>query len=185
MAKAVLFDLDGVLVDTYDLWFHLINTVARRLGCPPVPAEVYRPTFGQGLEADIDRFYPGFTVDQIRAQYDLYYDAHLVHLKAIEGAAAALRSIALPKAVITNSPTGAARLALRKVNLEGYFQTVVGSDQVAASKPAPDEVFEACRRLGVTPAEALVVGDSRFDEGAAKAAGAPFVWFRSFAELKI
>ena len=48
-----------------------------------------------------------------------------------------------------------------------------------------DGILEACRRLGVRPEETIMVGDSRFDEGAAKAAGTGFRWFTSFAELKL
>jgi HAD superfamily hydrolase (TIGR01509 family) len=185
MAKAVLFDLDGVLVDTYEVWFYLLNDVARRLGYPEVTRDVYKTSWGQGMEEDVRKFYPGHTIPQIRDQYDLYYGDHLERLRVMEGAEAALRSLALPKAVITNSPTSLARRALSIARLEPCFATVVGSDQVANSKPAPDMVLEACLRLGVTPAEALVIGDSRFDEGAARAAGADFVWFRSFAELRL
>jgi HAD superfamily hydrolase (TIGR01509 family) len=103
----------------------------------------------------------------------------------MDGAAETLRSIDLPKAVITNSPTGLARRALKLAKLESFFETVVGCDEVPRSKPAPDGVLEACRRLNVSPADTILVGDSRFDEGAAQAAGIPFRWFTSFAELKL
>jgi phosphoglycolate phosphatase len=185
MTKAVLFDLDGVLVDTYEVWFHLLNEVASRLGYPAVDREAYRKSWGQGLEEDVRKFYPRHTVEQIREQYALYYGNHLERLTVMEGADAALAALRLPKAVITNSPTPLAERALRIARLYDRFDTVVASDQVPNSKPAPDMVFEACRRLGVAPAEALVVGDSRFDEGAAASAGARFLWFRSFAELRL
>ncbi|MBI4677760.1 MAG: HAD hydrolase-like protein [Elusimicrobia bacterium] len=55
---------------------------------------------------------------------------------------------------------------------------------VARSKPAPDMVLEACRRLRVRPADALMVGDSDFDERAALSAGVRFIRFRSFADLR-
>jgi HAD superfamily hydrolase (TIGR01549 family) len=103
----------------------------------------------------------------------------------MEGAAATLRSITLPKAVITNSPVGLAKKALSVARLDGYLDTVVGSDEVPRSKPAPDGILEACRRLGVEASETIMIGDSRFDEGAAKAAGADFRWFTSFADLKL
>jgi HAD superfamily hydrolase (TIGR01509 family) len=61
----------------------------------------------------------------------------------------------------------------------------VGCDEVPRSKPAPDGVLEACRALGVEPSETILIGDSRFDEGAAKAAGVAFRWFTSFAELRL
>jgi AHBA synthesis associated protein len=185
MPKAILFDLDGVLVDTYEVWFFLLNDVARRHGYPPVLREVYQTSWGQGIEVDVKNFYPRHTIEQVRDEYARYYDDHLHHLRVMDGAAVRLGSLDLPKAVITNSPTPLATRALSVAQLERFFQTVVGCDQVAASKPAPDMVLEACRRLGVRPAEALVVGDSRFDEGAAKAAGTDFVWFTSFKDLKV
>ncbi|HXX94911.1 MAG TPA: HAD family hydrolase [Planctomycetota bacterium] len=185
MPQAILFDLDGVLVDTYEVWFFLLNDVAQRHGYPPVTREVYRTSWGQGIEVDAKLFYPRHTVPEIREEYSRYYGDHLHHLRVMAGAVETLSSIRLPKAVITNSPTDLATRALSLAKLGSHFRTVVGCDQVAASKPAPDVVFEACRRLGVEPRDALVVGDSRFDEGAAQAAGAGFVWFRSFAELRI
>lgn len=185
MARAILFDLDGVLVDTYEVWFELLNEVARRHDYAPISAESYRKSWGQGIEVDVKLYYRRHTVEQIREEYARYYGDFLHHLKVMEGAEQTLRSISLPKAVITNSPTGLARRALSLARLDSYFDTVVGCDEVPRSKPAPDGVFEACRRLGVAPIEAILVGDSRFDEGAASAAGVPFRWFTSFAELKL
>ena len=185
MLKAILFDLDGVLVDTYEVWFELLNEVARRHGYPPIGAEAYRKSWGQGIEVDVSLYYTRHTVAQIRDEYARYYGDFLHHLKVMDGAERTLKSLSLPKAVITNSPAGLARRALSLAKLEPYFQTVVGCDEVPRSKPAPDGVLEACRRLGVAPGETLLIGDSRFDEGAAQAAGVPFRWFTSFAELKL
>lgn len=183
--KAVLFDLDGVLVDTYEVWFFLLNDVAKRHGYPGIDRETYRGSWGQGMEVDVKKFYPRHTVEQIRLEYEKYYGDHLEHLKVMEGARAGLDLIRLPKAVITNSPTLLANKALGIAKVADCFQTVVGCDQVPLSKPAPDGVLLACTRLGVTPSETLLVGDSRFDEGAALAAGTGFVWFKSFAGLDI
>ncbi len=185
MVRAVLFDLDGVLVDTYEVWLHLLGDVARRLGYPPIPPDEYRLSWGQGIEVDVARFFPRHGVEEIRGLYAALYGDHLGHLRAMEGAAEALLRIALPKAVITNSPRALARRALEAVKLWDRFRTVVGCDDVPRSKPAPDMVFEACRRLGVAPAEAVLVGDSSYDEDAARAAGASFVLFRSFADLRL
>jgi HAD superfamily hydrolase (TIGR01509 family) len=185
VAKAILFDLDGVLVDTYEVWFQLLNEVARRHGYPPVDADSYRKSWGQGIEVDVKLYYTRHTVEQIRDEYARYYGDFLHHLKVMEGADRTLRSLPQPKAVITNSPVGLARRALALAKLDGHFKTVVGCDEVPRSKPAPDGVLEACRRLGVVPEDALLIGDSRFDEGAAQSAGVPFRWFTSFAALKL
>ena len=185
MARAILFDLDGVLVDTYEVWFYLLNDVAQRNGYPPLSREQYKNSWGQGIEVDVKLYYTRHTIDQIRDEYARYYGDYLHHLRVMEGAGATLQSIGLPKAVVTNSPTALARRALSMAKLESHFDAVVGCDEVANSKPAPDGVLEACRRLGVSPDETIMIGDSRFDEGAAKAAGAAFRWFTSFAELRL
>ena len=185
MMKAILFDLDGVLVDTYEVWFELLNEVARRHGYAPITPEAYKKSWGQGIEVDVGLYYTRHTVEQIRDEYARYYGDFLHHLKVMEGADATLKSIRLPKAVITNSPVGLARRALSLAKLDAHFQTVVGCDEVPRSKPAPDGVLEACRRLGVKPSEAILIGDSRFDEGAAQSAGVDFRWFTSFAELRL
>lgn len=181
---AILFDLDGVLVDTYDVWFHLLNDVARRLGHPPVDTTLYRASWGQGIEEDVRKFYAGRSIAEIKEWYDRLYPDHLGRLKVMDGAAEALAAWPQPKAVVTNSPVGIGRKAVAVAGLEAHFATVVGHDEVERSKPAPDSVLLACRRLGVEPARALMIGDSRFDEGAASSAGVPFVWFKSFAEVR-
>jgi phosphoglycolate phosphatase/AHBA synthesis associated protein len=185
MVKAILFDLDGVLVDSYEVWFYLLNEVARRNKYAPITREQYKTSWGQGLEVDVKLYYTRHTIEQLRAEYDVLYSDFLHHMKVMDGAAATLQSITLPKAVITNSPVGLAKRALSAAKLDGYLDTVVGSDEVPRSKPAPDGIFEACRRLGVRASETIMIGDSRFDEGAAKAAGADFRWFTSFADLKL
>jgi phosphoglycolate phosphatase/AHBA synthesis associated protein len=185
MVKAILFDLDGVLVDSYEVWFYLLNAVAAKHRYEPITREQYKTSWGQGLEVDVKLYYTRHTVEQLRAEYDVLYPDFLHHMKVMEGAAETLRSIRLPKAVITNSPGGLARLALSAAKLDSFLDTVVGSDEVPRSKPAPDGILEACRRLGVEPRETIMIGDSRFDEGAAKAAGTGFRWFTSFAELKL
>jgi HAD superfamily hydrolase (TIGR01509 family) len=185
MADAILFDLDGVLVDTFEVWVRLLDDVARRLGYPPVPRSSVERSWGQGVEADVQAFYPRHTVEEIRGWYARHYGDHLGRLRVMEGASERLSSLRLPKAVVTNSPSGIARRALETARLDRHFDAVVGSDEVPRSKPAPDLVVEACRRLAVAPGRAVLVGDSSYDEEAARAAGAGFILFRSFAELDL
>ncbi len=185
MIRAALFDLDGVLVDTWEVWAHLLDDVARRLGYPAISREDYRAGWGQGIEADVASFYPRHTVDEVRRLYEAHYEAHLPRLRVMEGAREALDRLTLPRAVVTNSTSALARRALAIAGLGPCFGVVVGSDEVARSKPAPDMVLEACRRLGQDPSASVVIGDSRYDEEAARAAGAAFIRFRSFADLRL
>lgn len=184
MIKAFLFDLDGVLVDTYNLWFHLVNDAAKFLGYPPIPAKKFQSIWGQGTEGDIANLFSKHTLSHIEQVYDARFSRHLHHLHVMDGALAFLKSIALPKAVVTNSSQKYAKKVLELGGMNTFFQTIIGSDEVERSKPAPDMIFEACRRLMVSPLEVLFIGDTRFDEQAAKAAGVRFIQFNSFRELQ-
>jgi HAD superfamily hydrolase (TIGR01509 family) len=174
-ARAVLFDLDGVLIDSYEVWFRLLNATAEALGYPEVSAETFRDGWGQGIEADQRRFYPGHTIPEIEAYFHAHFIDHVEHLKVADGVPAlfaALRERSLPSAVITNTPAPLARELVKRAG--GTPDTLIGGTDVERPKPAPDMVLLACERLGVAPGDSLVVGDSRYDRDAAGAAGARF-----------
>ena len=61
--RAVLFDLDGVLVDSREAWFEAMSRVAKELQAPAIARERFDATFGQGVDADIEAFYPGVTAE--------------------------------------------------------------------------------------------------------------------------
>ena len=172
----MLWDLDGVLIDSYEVWFHLLNDTARAFGVAGVSRAVMREGWGQGVEADVRRFFPHKTVVEIEAFYHAHFMDHAAHLRVDPEARAVidtLRERGRRQALITNTPSPLARRILSAAELE--LDDVVGGTDVPSAKPAPDMVFEACRRLGVAPADALVVGDSRYDREAARGAGVFFV----------
>ena len=184
--RAVLWDLDGVLVDSYEVWFHLLNHGAREFSAPSVSREAFAAGWGQGIERDVESFYPGRSIAEVEAFYHANFMAHAAHLRIDPDAArviAWLRDAGLRQALITNTPGGLAKEILRHARLE--LDAVVGGTDVPAGKPAPDMVLEACRRLGVTPAQAAVVGDSRFDRDAAAAAKVRFVGLRLDGGIRI
>ncbi|MDX1649466.1 MAG: HAD hydrolase-like protein, partial [Myxococcota bacterium] len=105
--RAVLFDLDGVLVDSYEVWFHVMNEVARDLGYPPIPREVFHASWGQGIEEDRRRFFSRHDVPEIEARYDAAFPAHLGHLGVAEEVPEVFRrleTLGLPSAVVTYTP---------------------------------------------------------------------------------
>lgn len=174
--RAVLFDLDGVLIHSYEVWFHLLDGCARDLGYAPVTRERFHPTWGQGIEADVASFFPRHTIPQIEGYYHAHFMDHAAHLVVTAHAAevfAELRARGLALAVITNTPSPLAADILARAGLAP--DTLVGGTDVPAAKPAPDMVEEAMRRLGVRAPQAWVVGDSRYDREAAAAAGVRFI----------
>lgn len=174
-ARALLFDLDGVLIESYEVWFRLLNAVAGEFDYPAISRAVFQGGWGQGIEADVQRFFPRHTVPQIERIYAERFEAHLDALEVADGVTevfAALRARGIPSAVITNTPASMARALVARAGATP--DVLVGGTDVPRAKPAPDMVLHACAKLGVSAADAWVVGDTQFDEAAARAAGAGF-----------
>jgi phosphoglycolate phosphatase len=180
--RAVLFDLDGVLVDSYEAWFRAVNAAARHFHQPEIDRERFKASWGQGTDADLETFFPGCRL----ADVERYYEDHLLdHAQEMRvdpearDALMQLRDADIMRGVITNTPTFLARDVLAWTGLIGLVDVTVGASDGVASKPAPDMIFHAAQVLQVQPDEVLVVGDSVFDERAARAAKVRFLGFRT------
>lgn len=176
--RAILFDLDGVLVDSVDAWHGAVAEAGARFRGRAISREEMTSTFGQGTAADVEVFGLSCTP----AELDAFYEAELPnHLGAVRIAADAQRVVeaiaarGLARALVTNTVGSLARaLVALAVPLE-LFGSLATADRVAHAKPDPDLVLLACAELDVSPRDAWLVGDSRYDEAAARAAGAGFV----------
>ena len=173
MIKAVLFDMDGVLVDSFEAWLALLNATAQHFGQPPVTREGFLAVYGQSTEKDVEAFFPDQTVQEIDGYYEAHFHEHAQHVTATPNVHEVLQTIkarGLRTAVVTNTAGVLARNILQGLGL--VTEHVLGGDEVPHAKPAPDIVLRACELLDVSPSEAIVVGDSVYDMGAADAAGA-------------
>jgi 3-amino-5-hydroxybenzoic acid synthesis related protein len=172
-STAVVFDLDGVLVDsiaTTRLAFE--RAYAAVVGPGVAPFDEYLRHLGRRMPESLrlmglpDAMYPAFRRES---------SALVAGLRAYPGIQAVVRRLradGVRLAVATGRPRARAEQVTRVAGLRGDFHAVVGSDEVANGKPAPDIVLLALDRLGVSAAEAVVVGDSPLDLRAARAAGA-------------
>ena len=186
MIRAVLWDLDGVLIDSYEVWFHLLNATSCAFGGIEITREMMRDGWGQGIAADVERFFAHKTVAETEAYYHAHFMAHAQHLRVDPDALAVtaeIRKRGLGQALITNTPSPLAREILAAARLE--LDAVVGGTDVPNAKPAPDMVREACRQLGVSEFEAVVIGDSRYDRDAARGAGVKFVGVRFEGDARV
>lgn len=178
--RAVLFDLDGVLVDSYEAWFYVVNEAARRFGAPAVSRERLAEVFGQGPEEDARTLFSGRAVADIQAVYDEAMQAHVDRIVLGAGVDALLDDLGrrgLSRAVVTNTQQDVASVVLAATGLLDRLDAWVGVGDGLREKPAPDLLHAALARLGAAPAESLLVGDTRYDREAAEAVPMPFLHY--------
>ena len=183
MAKpaAYLFDLDGTLVDSAPDLTTAVNYVATTFGCQPVIVDKVRQWVGQGARRLLTEVFTAAgheLPDTALAMLLQYYEQHIADASlpypGVMEALTALHQAGYALAVVTNKYKYLASPLLSKLNLASMFTTVVGGTCAGKAKPHPEPVLLACSQLGVAPAQALMVGDSYYDEEAAFAAGASY-----------
>jgi HAD superfamily hydrolase (TIGR01509 family) len=175
--EAVVFDLDGVLIQTEEIWDEVRARLARDRGGRYGPEEqrammgMSSPEWSRymhervGLPESPDEI-AAEVVERMAARYR-------EELPLIDGAVEAVERLAArwPLGVASSSNRPLIDLVLELSGLAQLFRATVSSEEVARGKPAPDVYLEACRRLEVEPPRAAAVEDSHAGIGSAKAAG--------------
>jgi HAD superfamily hydrolase (TIGR01509 family) len=184
--RAILFDLDGVLIDSYAVWFHLLNQTARELGYSEISRDLYRASWGQSTLADRDRFFPGHSVADVERFYQEHYFDHLDHLEVpdeVPEVFRRLREERIKTAVVTNTQKSLATSIVERAGATP--DVVVGGGDAPRGKPAPDSLLLASRLLNVDPGASWMVGDTSFDRDAARGAGIWFVGVRMEGDARV
>jgi phosphoglycolate phosphatase len=176
---AVLFDLDGTLVDTAPDLVRAVNRVRADRGLAPLPFARLRPYASHGARGLLAA---GMAVTPADAGYEALRDAFLAHYEAalcVESALfadmdrllAAIEARALPWGIVTNKATRFTAPLLDALDLTRRAATVVCGDTTAHAKPHPAPLLHAAAALGVAPQRCLYVGDAERDIAAGIAAG--------------
>lgn len=177
MIEAVIFDMDGLLLDSEVYWEQARADYCRRLGCiwraedelavkghnsPEWAGRIQRHC---GVEQDLDEIIRGVSA-AMRALYEQ-------RLPVLPGALAAVRAVSnrYVTAIASSSPLDLIEFAITEAGIRSCFQTVVSADTVSRGKPAPDVFLAAARALGVIPGRVAVFEDSTAGIMAAVAAG--------------
>ena len=181
--RAVLFDLDGTLLDTVPDLHAAVCSMLEELGRPALLEEAIRCYVGRGIPnlvkraladslaaADDDSPAPAEALASFRRHYARENGLRTQLFPGVREGIDALRAKGLPMAVITNKAEAFTRPLLEMTGLATYFSVVVSGDTLPKHKPDPMSLVWACGRLGVSPAEALFIGDSVNDFLAARAA---------------
>jgi 2-phosphoglycolate phosphatase len=178
IARAVLFDLDGTLVDTAPDLCAAANTMRARVGLSPLSVPELRPAVSRGSRAMLALALPHLDPAEREAWVgpflESYAAAIAVHSRLFGGVDEVLDRIENDGAswgIVTNKPEGLARALVQHLGLSMRAAVLVGGDTLPQRKPDPQPLWFACDQLGVAPQHAVYVGDDARDVEAARAAG--------------
>jgi phosphoglycolate phosphatase len=182
--KAVLLDLDGTLLDTVLDLHAAANLMLAEIGRPGLAVDDIRAYVGRGIPNLVKRVLAGSleAADDPAPPPASALASFKRHYADVNGRAAkpfpgvveglkALRAMALPLGVITNKAAAFTGPLLERTGLASFMSVSVSGDQLPRQKPDPMPVVWACGRLGVSPVDTLLIGDSVHDFKAGRAAG--------------
>jgi HAD superfamily hydrolase (TIGR01509 family) len=190
--QAIVFDNDGLLLDTEEAWTRAESELFRRHGST-FTFEHKRDLIGSShtiaagkLEVMLDQ--PGQGLELMAELHALVMAEADHDIEPRPGAVALVESLlaaGIPIAVASNSPRDFLDRVLRSAGMAERFAVTVAGDEVANPKPAPDIYLEACRRLGADPAASVGLEDSPTGAQAAKAAGLTVIGVPYLADMAI
>ena len=187
--KAVIFDMDGVLINTEPLHYRCWKEILKEKNGIDLDYEVYLPCIGstRGFFMDLinENYGPVFDdVDKMNAlmkekKTQITEAEGFPEMPGIKEALKQLKDEGYLLAVASSSPAYAIKDALKSLDMEKYFTVVMSGDYVEHPKPAPDTFLVTSEKLGMEPEDCLVVEDSTNGGGAARAAGMKCIWFHN------
>ena len=189
--KVFIFDMDGTMFDTEQISYICWRDVCREYGYE-LPEDLFRSVIGMDnrrIAAVFGRYFgPDFPYEPIRekkvADQLQYYRDHVIPVKpGLREILAYAKRAGSCCAVASSSPESQIRFLLEKAGVASYFSVVQSGEDVAHGKPAPDIFWEACRRAGAEPEQALVLEDSRNGLLAAHEAHIPSVFIPDIAPV--
>lgn len=177
--KAVLFDLDGTLLDTAPDFAVVLNSMLERHGRAPQPYSAIRQTVSHGGRALVQL---GFNVSEgdsqfadllqeLLAQYQMHLSEQTCLFPGMADLLDFIESRQLAWGVVTNKPAIYTEAILRNMHLAERCATAICPDHVTERKPHPEPIHLACKQIGCTAPQAIYIGDHRRDIEAGLNAG--------------
>lgn len=181
-APAIVFDLDGTLVESAPDLAATTNVLLARRGRRQVELSELRSMVGKGARVMLDKAFAATgepasdaELKQMIPEYLEYYGEHVSDLTlpfpGVIKALDTLKERGCPLGVCTNKFEGLSNKLLKALEMDHYFDAVLGGDTLDIRKPNPEHILETIRRLGGSSDNAVMVGDSNNDIDAAKAGG--------------
>jgi phosphoglycolate phosphatase len=175
MISAVIFDLDGTLVDAYPGIHQSLNEMLRKLQFPEVDLEIVKRRVGRGTVNLMQQSVPPEMVDRALELFRKSYDnTHLTGsflLPDVHETLEALRKRNISLGIASNKPAGFTRNILKYLKIDEYFCCCSGPEGQIQPKPHPSMLQYMMQEMGVSPQTTLYVGDMTLDSETAKNAG--------------
>jgi len=182
--KAILFDMDGVLVDSLDSWWLSLNTALEAYNQKKISRDEFIEKYwGHDLYDNIKKMNLPLEVARF---CNNVYGKNIDKITIYKETKPTLEKLVkYKKAIITNTPKDCTVQILKKFSIEKFFDFIITSDDVITAKPNPEIVLKACKLLKVEPKDVVLVGDTDSDVKAGKAAGCEVVGINVDADYKI
>jgi phosphoglycolate phosphatase len=167
--RALIFDLDGTLIDSQNDLIHSVNAMLRELGREELAKATISAYIGHGAPQLVARALGDGCTEEERSRalhfFLSYYEQHKMDTTyAYPGVEGTLERLAeIPMAVLTNKPVRISVRILEELGLAQYFQAIYGGNSFVTKKPDPLGARTILNELRITPQEALLVGDSEVD----------------------
>lgn len=185
--KAVIFDMDGVIIDSEPIHFEVDMQTMKDLGCNISAEELmkYVGTTNEYMLTDIKKNYTiSKSIEEIISYKVEMTKSKIIQsdLEPIEGIRELLSDLKnknIPCAIASSSPRDFIDVVVSKFKLQDYFKYIVSGEEVENGKPAPDVYIETAKKLGISPRDCTVIEDSKNGVLAAKAAGMKCIGFQN------
>ncbi len=179
---AVLFDLDGTLLDSAPDMLATANAMLAARGRGPITLDVLRPVVSKGSRAMVAVAFPELDpaardalIPEFLQRYEALIGQHAVLFDGVAGMLDALDAAGTAWGIVTNKPEYLAQLIVPQLGWQQRCRVLIGGDTLSERKPHPLPLLEAARRMQIEPATCVYVGDDERDIQAALAAGMPSV----------
>lgn len=190
MITTVIFDFDGTLADTSELITNSFQCIYKKYHGEEKTPEYIAKSFGEPLRTTIEREFTQ-PYDEVVKEYRAYQFGRFdTEVKLFSNSKETLRELAkrgIKLGIVTSRLRSTTDHALELFNIKEYFKVIVPADEVENHKPHPEPLLKALKSLKSMPKETLFIGDSKFDIGCAKNAGAISVlvgWHNNVDEIK-
>jgi HAD superfamily hydrolase (TIGR01509 family) len=175
-ATGIILDMDGTILDSYDAHYRVWDRILREHGLRYTRGEVIAQ-FGKPTTTIAGILFKSNDKDLIaritkrKVEYFMEQTAHMELFPGTRDVLAALKARGKKTCIASSSPNMAIARVIADLDLSGLIDAFVGLGDIKKGKPDPEMIFKSCERIGLAPADCIVVGDTEYDVKAGNAAG--------------